>query len=242
MRVITRGYELASHGVLPPSAYLRYLEHMRWQCLSTDGALPLRSFWKLGVVRAQSLHIQKDVSFHVELDLSLWVSRVGTTSFDFSHEIVRVEDGALVAVSTATVVALDSDRRPTPISSEARQYVVERPGAIVSRPLASRPENAWSAPVSIRLSDQDLQQHVNHARYADFIEDARLVCARARGYGEGRWDGRVRRLRLEYEREARFGDDVVVRTWRVAGTPADLEFCLEAGGTVVARARVEVET
>jgi acyl-CoA thioesterase FadM len=240
-RILTRGYELGSDGVLPPSVLLRYLEHMRWQTLTSDGPIPVRRFWGLGVVRAQAMEIFEPIAFHVHLELSLWVSRVGRTSFVFAHDIVRVADGKRVAASTATVVALDTNRRPTEVAAVARDYVVDRPVATVARPAGGAPADAWSMPVVLRPSDHDMQQHVNHARYADFVEDARVLCARAGGYGPGRWDRRVRTLSIEYEQETRLGDAIAMRTWHAPAADDELEFELvRDGADVLTRAKISL--
>lgn len=238
--VTTRGYELAASGTLPPSAFLRYLEHQRWQAMADDAAVPIRRFWPMGVVRAQRLELYQSIGFHEELRLVLWLSRVGRTSCDLSHAIHRAGDGELVGRSTATVVALDTARRPRAIAPEARDFVVERPLCRVASPEGPAPAGCWSRDVQIRPSDHDLQQHVNQARYADYVDDARLLCARAGGYAADGADatGTVRGLYLSYEREARAGDALTVRTWRASGSALDFE--LSVGTNIATRARVEL--
>jgi YbgC/YbaW family acyl-CoA thioester hydrolase len=241
LRITSRGYELAASGVLSVATYLRYLEHIRWHTISTSEKLPLRKFWLLGVVRAQAVEIYKAISFDVELEVSMWLSRLGRTSMDFSHDIVRVSDGGLVGRSTATIVALDSERRPAAIGERAGDYLVTRETIAPDRFEGTAPRDAWERAVDLRPSDHDLQQHVNQARYADLIEDTRLLCAAANGYGPGEWDGRARRFSIAYEQEARMGDAVVARTWRTEGeTGARRVDVLLSKGTsaVVTRARI----
>jgi acyl-CoA thioesterase FadM len=242
LRLTTRGYELAQNGVIPVSMFLRYLEHQRWQTMTREGALPMRRYWTLGVVRAQHLELLDTVTFHEELELSLWVSRVGRTSLDFSHDIVRVATGAVVARSSATIVALDASRHPTTIKPEARELVVERQLGSFAPPAGERPADVWEHPVHLRPSDHDLQRHVNHARYADLLDDVRVTCASAGGYGEGFGGERpIRAFSVSYDSEARAGDDMVGRTWRVDGSPTDVEIELaKVGGPTTTRARVRL--
>lgn len=238
-RIVTRGYELSSRGAIGPAQLVRYLEHSRWQTISNSSKIPVRRFWTMGVVRAQALEIHRELSFDVEIETSTWMSRLGKTSITFSHETHRVSDGALLFRSSATIVALDSERRPQVISDEARQYMLERDALAVERLEGAVSPNAWEHAVHIRPSDQDLQQHVNHARYLDFVEDTRWFAARAGGYGSGAWDGPVRRITVAYEREARVFDPLMVHTW-VAGNRV-LDFVLRKDPqTIAARARVEV--
>ncbi len=240
LRIVTRGYEVASSGTISPSQFLRYFEHLRWRTISGSGKLPLRRFWPLGVVRSQVLEIHRPVSFDVEIEITMWLSRVGRTSMTFSHDMVRVTDGKLVGRSTATIVALDSKRRPSPIGEGARAYLLEREGIAAERLETEPPEDAWERAVDVRPSDHDLQQHVNHARYADFVEDTRWFCAQAGGYGPGEWDGPCGTLSIAYEQEARVGDGLVARTWRTPGRERSLDFALVKPGGVATRARLEL--
>lgn len=241
LRITSRGYELASHGTLPVAAYLRYLEHLRWRTISRSQKIPLRLFWTMGVVRAQVIELHQHVSFDVELELSMWVSRVGRTSIELSHDITRPEDGALIARSTATIVTLDDERRPAPVKDGAREFVVDRPRVTAERLESEPPAGAWRRSVDIRPSDQDLQQHVNQARYADFVEDARLLCARAGGYGSGDWEAAPRRFVIAYESESRVGDAVEAVSWLTTGRARSADFVLrKENGQISTRARLEL--
>ncbi len=233
-RVVTRGYELGHDATLPLSAYMRYLEHMRWR---TGGRLHDRG--GDGVVRAQCLELHASLGPEVELELSAWISRVGRTSVAMSHDIVRVDDGALIARASATLVALDGARRPTPYPDAERIEVLERPTAEVQPPGSSAgPTSAFRCPVELRRSDHDNQQHVNQARYGDLIEDVRWRCVDAAGYGPGDWGRPLRRFALAHDREMRAGDALEARTWRDGDA---LCFRLERGrDDVVARARMEL--
>src|ERR1041385_15013 len=153
LRVVSRGYELASNGMLPVAAYLRYLEHLRWRTISRSEKIPLRLFWTLGVVRAQVLEIFEPVSFDVELELTMWVSRVGRTSIELSHDIVRT-DGTRIGRSTATIVTLDAERRPAPVNDGARAFVLDRPRVEPARLNAEPPAGAWRRSVVVRPSAQ----------------------------------------------------------------------------------------
>jgi acyl-CoA thioesterase FadM len=239
IRIVTRGYEVSPRGHLAPSQLLRYVEHVRWRTIAHSDKIPAREFLRIGVIRAQTLEIFHDTSFDVELEVSMWLSRIGKTSLDFSHELVRVSDGVLVARSSATIVTLDAERRPAPIDPAARTYVVTRDAATIERLDDSVPTDAWEQPIVVRPSDEDLQGHVNHARYADFVEDARQLCAAAGGYGPGAFDGPTRSLTISYEDEARVGDPLLLRTHLSAVAPGVMDFVLIKGqGRIATRARI----
>jgi acyl-CoA thioesterase FadM len=206
--LITRGYEVSSRGRISPSQYLRYIEHVRWRTIAGSDRIPVHAFMGIGVVRAQVLEIFHDTSFDTELEISMWLARVGKTSMDFSHEVVRVSDGELVARSTATIVALDAERRPAPIDSAARRYVVSRAPIVEQRLNSTEPQKPGST-IAVRLSDEDLAGHVNQARYADFVETRGTL--RGRGRPGARGTGRPA-AHISYDDEARVGDPLVVRT------------------------------
>lgn len=238
IRLVTRGYEVSSNGRIGPSQLLRYVEHVRWRTIAHSEKLPARDFMRIGVIRAQKLELLDHLSFDQEIEISMWLSRIGKTSLDFSHDVVRTSDGALMAQSTATVVTLDAERRRAPISPDAHRYLLSRPSAAIERLDGELPQGAWQDPVVVRPSDEDMQGHVNHARYADFVEDARVLCARAGGYGAGTFDGPARSLTLSYDEEVRVGDPVRVVTYRSAA-PSALDFALVKGdGRVATRARI----
>jgi acyl-CoA thioesterase FadM len=240
LRLTSRAYEIAANAQLPPSQYFRYLEHLRWTTIMTSEKIPLRNFFGIGVVRAQHLELFEDVSFNVELELTAWLSRVGRTSFEFSHDVVRVDTGARVARSSATIVALDGHRRPKELEPGVHALVVDRGALEVERLGDAVPEGAWHRPLEVRPSDHDLQQHVNQARYADYIEDVRALCASAGGYGEGPYGGAVHRLSVYYEHETRAGDALIARTFRAAGRDGTVDFLFSVGATTIAKARVTV--
>lgn len=55
------------------------------------------------------------------VDVTVTVEKLGTSSFSFLHEI-RTEEG-VAAVGHATMVALDEDRRPRPLTDDERAFL-----------------------------------------------------------------------------------------------------------------------
>ena len=94
-RLMTRGYELDHDETIPLAAFMRYLEHMRWM---SGGRLRGRRRQGRGVVRAQRIEILHALGAHVDLEMTAWISRMGRTSMDMSHDIIRVEDEGLLAL------------------------------------------------------------------------------------------------------------------------------------------------
>jgi acyl-CoA thioester hydrolase len=243
-RVISvRGYEIDRHGVVSAAGFLRYFEHARWEALG-DPDLEMGRFFQDGnrlVVRAQKLEILEPARFGETLDLAVWIARVGRTSLDFGQEALRA--GTTVARSSMVAVYLSPGGNPQAVPESVRALVMERPLPQVDLLSVRRPPDAFALPLSVRPSDLDLLQHVNQAQYADYLDDARFLAAEAGVYGP-RKSARypIRRLAIDYRREARVGDALSVATWPIPLHPLAYGFELTRSGEEepIARARVEV--
>jgi YbgC/YbaW family acyl-CoA thioester hydrolase len=237
-----RGYEIDRHGVVPAAGFLRYFEHARWEAMGHPD-LPMGDFFRDGhrlVVRAQKLEILEPVHFGDTLELLLWVARVGRTSLDLGHEARRA--GTTVARCSLVTVHLDPSGNPQPVTDDLRGLVLERPRPQVDLLSVRRPPDVFTLPWSVRPSDLDLLQHVNQARYADYLDDARLLAAEAGAYGP-RQSARsaTARLAIDYRREARLGDALRIATWPIPLHPLAYGFEIVRSGEEepIARARVE---
>lgn len=245
--MVVNGYDLDREGRVPSWTWLRWFEGLRWDAMVGGAAVDLAAIFDDGkrfVVRAQKLEILRGQLAHGEaLELSLWVSRVGRTSLDLSHLARRVRDGAEVARDVVVAVHLGPDGAPCEVPANVRALVREGPsprGALLSD---ARPPAAACVPVVVRPSDVDLFQHVNHAVYAQYFEDARAIVREAGGYGPRRQSSfPTRALAIDYAQEVRLGDPVSVYTWALLGETALFGFDLVREGTPtpVARARLEV--
>ncbi len=61
-----------------------------------------------------------------EVEVSLWPSKVGTSSFTFSYEIRDRRSGRLLATSSSILVSYDYDKKETkPIPAEFRRILEE---------------------------------------------------------------------------------------------------------------------
>jgi acyl-CoA thioesterase FadM len=93
-------------------------------------------------------------------------------------------------------------------------------------------------------SDQDILQHVNQARYMDWIEDTRWLAAQANGYGEHSRAAQrpARCIHIEYRREVTAGTPIRILTWPVGSHPEAFGFEVRRAedGELLTRARVAV--
>ncbi len=105
--------------------------------------------------------------------------------------------------------------------------------------------------IEIRWTDLDVYGHVNHAVYLTYLEEARDEwLARALGNEDAIWDYVIARVEIDYRRELRLADDVVVarcalarigtssvRTREQVVTADGRELSAEAEAVLVARDR-----
>ncbi len=169
-----RGYEVNCDGVVPPSCFARYFEHMRWEAI-TDGSLKLDRLFRDGsymVVRAQQIDIARAVGPAQEITVQMWAGHVGRASLRLDHEVRLTSTQDLVAQAAVTGVYVDPSGRPQPLPADLHAAV--EPVEPERLPLSiswAPPTNAWTRFTRVTPSDIDLFRHVNHARYIDYVED-----------------------------------------------------------------------
>jgi len=226
-----RGIELDATGYVAPGWLSRIFEDTRWRVFTLDD-YSLRGLMEGGVARAGTYEYGVPLSYGDRIAISTWVARVGRTSFDFGHRIVREGDGETAASARMTVVNLGPSG-PAPLDPVVASYVIDEPvPAVRSWPAEERAE-VWSREWEVRPSDQDSFGHVNQARYVDYIEDTRWFAAKARAPAglEGRLDG----LSVEYIREAHAGELVRMETWATGEGARAYELTRQPDGEVLTR-------
>ncbi len=218
-----RGYELGPSGVVSLATFARYFEHLRWES-SSDPSMDLARFFTNGyrmVVRSQRIELGQPVGVGVPMRLSLWVGRIGRASMDMWHEAHRDGDGALVARGVVTAVYLGHDRRPHPIPEDVRAMVEPADATAIIEPLdVPAPAGAWTSEFEVRPSDLDMFQHVNHAVYAAYYDDARWLGARQGAFGPRSRTvehGMTRAMAIDYRREVLVGQRIEVAAWALDG-------------------------
>jgi acyl-CoA thioesterase FadM len=244
-RIESRGYELDAGMVVSASTLLRYFEHMRWEAIR-DPAGGLGSVFDNGfrmVVRAQQLEIDSTVGMAVDLELSLEMGRVGRASMDMLHEVRSTSDGKRVARGVVTAVYLNPSGQPHPIPDSMRSFapVKEHP-LLVANP-SEPPSEVWIRQCTVVPSDQDLFQHMNHARYLDYFNDTRLMACQQHAYGQRSTKAAkpLVRANLDYRRQAVAGDTLSIVTWSLSEEAMGFEMRKSPEGEVLCRCRLEVQ-
>jgi acyl-CoA thioesterase FadM len=226
-----RGIELDATGTVSPGWLARILEHTRWHVFTATENSP-RGLMEGGVARAGHYAYGAPLRYGDEVDIATWVARVGRTSFDFGHRIVRSSDQAIAATARMTIVNLGPNG-PAPLDPSVGSYVTneEAPPAR-PWPEAER-QQSWTRRWTVRPSDQDSFRHVNQARYVDYIDDTRWFAAES-GEAAG-LEGRLGGLSVEYVREAHAGESVQMETWITGDGTRAYELSRQPSGELVSR-------
>lgn len=177
--ILTRGYELDGTRTIPPAVLIRYMEWGRWEFLNSEQNTFRHAINSL-VVAAQSLVVLAPVVERINLEISVWLSRVGNTSLDISQMIVDKESKMAIALGRATLVNVDSRRRPKVVAETVKDFIDTSPanfdGSLFPKIQNSLPiESVKSIERRVMPSEIDLLKHVNHSRYVDYVEDARKL-------------------------------------------------------------------
>jgi YbgC/YbaW family acyl-CoA thioester hydrolase len=234
IRYAVRGIELDAAGTVSPGWFSRILEHTRWQVFAMEN-FSLRNLMEGGVARAGTFEYGAPLSYQDEIEIATWIARVGRTSFDFGHRIVRLRDGAIAARARMTVVNLGPEG-PAPLEPVIATFVVDEP-APAARPWPEGERaRSWKRQWIVRPSDQDSFCHVNQARYVDYIDDTRWFAAQA-GEPAG-VEGPLAGLSVEYLRETHAGEQVQMETWVTGDRTRAYELTRQPTGEVLSRGQV----
>jgi len=243
----TRGDELDRFGRIPPAVLLRYCEHARWSAIE-DPALQLGELFseeRRIVVRAQRAVFLGSLGVRERVEASVWLARVGRTSVEFGQRIRRISDGADVAWARVAAVYVGQDRRPTQLPPHVAQRVVTEPMMPpelqeLAPPLESAPSGAFIRTFTIRSSEIDLFNHVNHANYLMLFDDARIDGERIGGFGAS-WvsDRPLSAAAIDYAKESLLGDTLAALVWPIAdGNGLGCELRKIGNQTPLCRARL----
>lgn len=198
------GHELGFDGIVRAGYLAKVLETFRWQ-MGRSQTHPVLSRFKAGVLRAQTIELYEDIGMGAELNVEVFLARVGRTSLDFESVIFH-KSGKKLGHSLATIVAI-GENGPEPLPPELKEFV--HPGEMKHPELGDLDAaRAYMREERVRPSDLDLFRHMNQSRYVDFADDARLL-AHADGHEAG-FTGPLGLVSISYEDEVRLGQPLEV--------------------------------
>lgn len=113
-------------GILYYAAWLPWMERTQSEWLFLNGwrqdtLLERFGFWT--VTRKAECEYLLPVGLYDEIELSLHIGDIGTTSFRFEHRMVRLSDGAEVARASVLNVVVGADTRPLNIPAVLRDQL-----------------------------------------------------------------------------------------------------------------------
>ena len=237
MTVVRRPSDFNRWGLVSPTALLRLAEGVRWEAILHQ-AFHLDSLFQGGrgiVVRSQRLEIinigriQRTLAHRDELLIGYWVDAVGQTSI-FVGQDIRSPDGTVLAELKVVGVCIDADRRPIAAPEIIRKTARRKKGPTFEPIFDEEPPIRFvEMPIRIRQADVDLLQHVNHALYLDYYmeAEAEAVSSKIFDLNEQLISKPLSFLRLDYLKEARWGDELVVRSWVLERDENEVTFAHE---------------
>lgn len=101
-------------------SYFIYTETARVGLIKSLGFMDPARRWSFVVV-SSACEFKAQAFFDDELKIYTEVTRIGTSSVDLKHEIVKVKTGQLIAVGRDTVVYFDvGEQRSKPLTEEMK--------------------------------------------------------------------------------------------------------------------------
>lgn len=135
-RIVTRGYETDYTGTVPMPIVFRYFEHKRW-LMMRDPRLGIVEAVHEGhffVVRTQTIEILRHVGQGVAVVIRTRFDAAGRSTAGVYHELVREEDGALIARAHVTGVWIGPNRRMARIPDAMRELARAQAAELQSHP------------------------------------------------------------------------------------------------------------
>lgn len=115
-----RGYELDVFGHVNNAVYLNYFEHCRWEAFDQLGE-DVRKGDAQMVVRKLTVEYMAAAFLFDELEVSLWIERLGRTSATLGQALRRTSDQTLLATAELVMVTIDGTGRPVEIPAWLRE-------------------------------------------------------------------------------------------------------------------------
>jgi acyl-CoA thioester hydrolase len=120
-------------GILYYAAWFPKMEGLQSEFLFLQGLRQDTLIERFGwwtVSRATTCEYLAAARLFDEIRIDLRMGRIGTASFRFAFEMIRVEDDALVARAENTVVTVSPEQDPVPIPADLRAHLQRWAGEV----------------------------------------------------------------------------------------------------------------
>ncbi|MGM0674018.1 MAG: acyl-[acyl-carrier-protein] thioesterase [Spirochaetota bacterium] len=202
-----RSYDADHVGRLKPSSLFNYFQEAAWHHAEVLGfgykaLLSHNLFWVISRIRLEWDH---PLYWGDELTIETWPKGIATL-FALRDFVVRSSDGVEAVRATSSWLTLDLEskrpRRPDRVMDtsmlNADDHAIEELPAKLTVP----DDLSLADTRRARYSDLDVNQHVNNARYVDWLFDALPLNQDAQTV--------FRRLNVQFTGEARYGAELEV--------------------------------
>lgn len=251
-----RNYEVDAYGHVHHANYLRYAQEAAIHA-SDDAGYDEAEYARRGTVwliRETGIDYLQPARYGDALDVKTWVVDFARVRSRREYEMRIAGTGALAARAYTDWVCLNrSTGRPARIPPEMVQAFLPEGGAPTLRrdpfpePPAP-PEGAHRSRRRVQFHELDAMRHVNNAVYLDYLEQAAVEAAAERGWPMDRaieMDLGIvaRQHRIEYLRQAVYGDELLITTWLSDWRPASAvrHYTIQlASGESLVRARTHL--
>lgn len=219
-RFRVRHYELNAFGRLHEVSILRFMQEA---AIEASTALGFSPAWYAEhgvgwVVRKLAVRYHASAAYGDEIEAATWLSGLRGVRSIREYDLTRLRDGVRVARGRVEWVYLDAQTgQPTRIPDEWAEAFpgigkVEDLGihSREARPTENAPRHFHRR--RVQFHELDTVQHVNHAMYVYWIEQARLDALRAGGHPQTP-ESRSLGHELQYFAPALDGENIEIVSW-----------------------------
>jgi acyl-CoA thioester hydrolase len=222
-----RHYELDSFGHVNNAVYVNYMQEAAIEASADAGFGPdwYRAQGTNWVIRKLSIRYLLPAFYRDKLEVTTWISEVRRATCTREYEIMRPKDAARIARARVQWVYLDSStgriaRLPSEIDERfaPTDEAAEDLGIHIQK--AQKTEGAFRYRTRRRVQtfELDTLQHVNHAVYLNWIEQAYFDALRTAGHPVERttprtWLALQGGHDIEYFEPAFDNEEIEVTSW-----------------------------
>ena len=221
-----RHYELDFLGHLNHANYVRFMQEAAIEASTEAGFSPqwYREHGTGWVIRRLEIRYHAQVRYGDEVEIKTWVSDMKRVTSHREYLLTRVHDGAQVARARVNWVYLDLQTgAPVRIPEYFREAFqpsneLEELGIRIPQSQPTEHAHRYRAQRRVQTFELDTMQHVHHAAYLSWIEQAYFDAMRAAGHASEQWQTPNWTVvqgghDIEYFEPARDNDEIEIVSW-----------------------------
>lgn len=225
-RFRVRHYELDFLGHLNHANYVRYMQEAAIEASTEAGFSPqwYRDNGTGWVIRQLQIRYHAQVHYGDEMEIKTWVSDMKRVTSHREYALTRVHDGAPVARARVNWVYLDlNSGAPARLPEYFREAFqpnneLEELGIRITKAQPTEHAYRYRAQRRVQTFELDTMQHVHHAAYLGWIEQAYFDAIRAAGHPRESllpqgWNVLQGGHEIEYFEPARDNDEIEIVSW-----------------------------